>query len=161
MILVLFKIGLRMKKINFLLITLLFSLTAQAQINVDTINKLNQNQPTSNNQPNSINANEASKFRLEIAKKNVVYNGSIVGYAKSCGFAETDYKKIEHLLFKNLNVVQLSHQQIDEMRDLFEDTVLYATSKGQSHSKSECELFEQEFKKIINAMGSSPTKLTK
>ncbi len=148
-----------MKKINFLLLTLLFSLTAQAQINVDTINKLTPQ--TSNSQGHSINGNDVSKFKLEVAKKNVVYNGSIVGYAKSCGFPEAEYKKIEHLLFKNLNVVQLSHEQIDEMRGLFDDTVLYASSKGQSHSKTECELFEQEFKKIIQAMESSPTKLTK
>lgn len=147
-----------MKKIIFLFLTGFISFYSQAQINVSNINKLDQG--TSNGGDSTQigrngNPNMGVNVKLEIAKKNAMYNGAIIGYAKACKLNESDAKKIELLLFKNFNAVDLSRSQIDELRGVFNDSVENAVRKGANHSQNECALFKTEFEKIVNSMNSN------
>jgi hypothetical protein len=99
--------------------------------------------------------NKADEAKLRIAGRNVEYNASIVAFAQLCGANPDDYKKIEALLFKNLNTVGLNHSQIDDMRVKFNNAIASTKEKNKNISKNECSLFNNEYIKIISAINGS------
>lgn len=100
--------------------------------------------------------NKENDIKLQIAKKNAEYNGYIVGYAKACNFSPADYQRIESLLFKNLNTVELTNTEVEDAKQVYQQSVYAAQKKGQTHSKIECSLFGEEFKKIVEAINGNP-----
>jgi hypothetical protein len=108
--------------------------------------------------PGSSPENKADEMKLKIASKNAEYNGAIVGFAQVCGFAASDYGKVEGLLFKNLNTVGLSNTQIDEMRGVYNKSIVNIKSKGNNISKNECSLFGEQFGKIISTINGGANK---
>ena len=105
--------------------------------------------------PGAAPANKADDAKLRIAKRNVEYNASIVAFSQLCGFNQSDTLKIEALLFKNLNTVELNKTQIDEMRSVFNNHTLVIKEKNKNISKNECSLFGEEFNKIISAINGN------
>lgn len=94
------------------------------------------------------------QMKLNVARKNVEYNGAIVGYAKSCNFPEFEYNLIENKLFKNLQAVGIDDTQLSTLKALFKQNVEMAQTRGKNNTKIECDLFSKEFKKIISAINS-------
>jgi hypothetical protein len=142
-----------MKK-HILLITLtLLTNSIFAQIDINSVNTLDSN----SNVTGSTKSITNSKF--DIAKKNAQYNGYIVGYSKSCKLNAQDILKIENLLFKNFQTVELSKYDIDSLRKIYLESVDNAEKNGLTHSKNECAIFSQEFNKIITAINSTPTPI--
>lgn len=129
-----------MKKILFIL-TLTFCNISFAQIDIGI--------------PGVSSENKVDERKIKVASKNAEYNGAIVGFAQVCGYSPNDYAKIENLLFKNLNTVGLTHNQIDEMRVIYNKSILNTKEKGKTISKNECILFGEQFKKIISTINGS------
>lgn len=132
-----------MKKILFILMLTLCN-TTFAQIDIGI--------------PGSSPNNKADEMKIKVASKNAEYNGAIVGFAQICGFPASDYAKVENLLFKNLNTVGLNNTQIDDMRSIYNKSIINVKSKGSNTSKNECLLFGEQFRKIITTIDSGGTK---
>lgn len=91
-------------------------------------------------------------LKFNVAQKTVMYNSAIIGYANVCNLSKFESKKIEEKLFKNLQVVNLTENELGTLKKLFNQIISETESKNKFISKTECNLFEKEFKKIISAI---------
>lgn len=132
-----------MRKILFILM-LTLSNTSFAQIDIGI--------------PGNSPSNKADEMKIKVASKNAEYNGAIVGFAQVCGFPTGDYAKVENLLFKNLTTVGLNNTQIDDMRSIYNKSIMNIKSKGSNVSKNECLLFGEQFRKIISTIDGGANK---
>lgn len=104
---------------------------------------------------NGISANSDSNFGM--AEQLIKYNGAIIGYAQACDFPKKDYQMLEEKFFKALNQknVYFNSVQMKNLKNSYEQAKSQTSKQKNSISKTECGLFEQEYKKIIESVRQS------
>ena len=97
--------------------------------------------------------NNQKQEALNNARKIIAYNGAVVGYAKACFFPKHEYQLIEDGLF---NFIRTNNQYFNELdllnlKNYYEEIKDKSFQKKSVTTKIECDLFNEEFKKIYSA----------
>lgn len=95
-------------------------------------------------------ANSSGNDKLDAVKKIIIYNGSLIGYAKSCGIKDDKLTPIIQQMISNFGVAGLSEKQIQEELQNF--SIIVNKALETEKNKIDCSSISGTTDKINNSI---------
>lgn len=86
---------------------------------------------------------------MELLKPVIKFNSAVIGNAQACSFDSNDITRVKNDFVKRLLKLNLTDTEARDIQNQMEASIVEFRNKGKNNTKVECDIFKEEFQKIL------------